>query len=124
MSFFLALLMSWCAYADLLTVDEKRLEDFSSYVLNKSAKDEERQSQAKDVKVHRLQREETYDLQRENFVRKENTMPQGADVYERYVAERVKSYEDLREKYAVTQQQASERLHDKLDKVKMIEYGL
>lgn len=124
MSFLMAALILFNAQASTLTLDEKRMQDFSSHMLKKSALDEQRQEKALEVKAKRVSREEAYELLRANFVRKPVERQSGAQEYERKVQLRQTQYEEIRDRYAENQRSSTERLGDKLDKVKMIEYGL
>lgn len=120
----MAALILFNAQASTLTLDEKRMQDFSSHMLKKSALDEQRQEKALEVKAKRVSREEAYELLRANFVRKPVERQSGAQEYERKVQLRQTQYEEIRDRYAENQRSSTERLGDKLDKVKMIEYGL
>lgn len=124
MSFLMAALILFNAQASTLTLDEKRMQDFSSHMLKKSALDEQRQEKALEVKAKRVSREEAYELLRANFVRKPVERQSGAQEYERKVQLRQTQYEEIRDRHAENQRSSTERLGDKLDKVKMIEYGL
>lgn len=121
LAFFLMVLPS---FAESKTMDEKRLVSFQTYVLKKEAHQERIEQAAGQEKLRRAGREARFEQVRENFKRSTVTKPPGEDAFKRKVEQQEQRYDQRRERFSIQQHQASEALHDKMDRIKMVEYEL
>jgi flagellar biosynthesis GTPase FlhF len=118
------LFLFFVSHADSASMDEKRLNEFKSFMLKKEALEMERQNAAESEKRRREKRESSYESVRSSFKRPPVVEPPGKDDYARKMDELEKSYDRMRKVYADKQKKIADTYNEKMDQTKMIEYEL
>ncbi len=107
-----------------LSMDQKRLSEFKSFMLKKQALELERQNSAESEKRRREKRDASYEAARSSFKRPPVVEPQGKEDYARKMEGLVEAYGRVRKEYADRQKKMVETYYEKIDRTKMIEYEL